>query len=132
MEDRIPEFLELVEDDVHRVALQLPALVVDLLHVRFAAGRGDDLRADLFQPLEAFARHALRQDRDGRAAQHRAIKRAAATIISRRRPRRLVLLRIELAAHESRHETAKRRADLVRTGRKELADQTDDPCDARR
>ena len=56
----------------------------------------------------------------------RAIERAAAAIIARGRPRGLVLLGIELAADQARHQTAERRADLVRPGREIFADQPDD------
>ena len=125
MEDRVPEFLELVEDDVGRVLLQLPALVVDLLHVRFAARRGDDLRADLLQPVEPLAGHLLRQDRDGRAAEERAVKRAAAAEIPRRGPGGLVHLRIKFAADQARHQAAKRRAHLVRPRGEIFPDQSD-------
>ena len=57
----------------------------------------------------------------------RAIKRAAAAKIARGRPRRLVLLGIELAADESRHQAAERRANLMRAGGKIFSDQPDDP-----
>ena len=37
VKDRIAELFELVEDDIQRIVFQLPALVIDLLDVRFAA-----------------------------------------------------------------------------------------------
>ena len=57
----------------------------------------------------------------------RRIERPAAAEVARARPDGFVLRRIELAADELGHEAAERGADLVRTGRKELADQADDP-----
>ena len=102
MEDRVPELFELVEDDVHGVLLQFPALVVDLFDVRLASWGGDDLRADLFEPFKAFTRHAFGQDRNGRAIQQRAIKRAIATIVPRGRPDRLMGFGIEFPADQAR------------------------------
>ena len=63
---------------------------------------------------------AFGQNGNGRAIQQRAIKRAAATVIARGRPGRLMLLRIEFAAHQARHQAAKGRADLVRAGGKDI------------
>src|ERR1035438_6803936 len=82
VEDRVPEFLELIEDQDKRVLLQLPALVVDLLHVGFAA-RGDyDFGADAPEPFEALARHLLRKDGDALAAEDGAIECAAAAVVA--------------------------------------------------
>src|SRR5664280_1740083 len=126
MEDWVPELVELVEDKIEGVLLQLPALVVDLFDVRLAPRGGDDLRADLFEPFKAFPRHAFGQDRNSRAIQQRAIKRAAATIVPRGRPDRLVGFGVEFAAYQARDQAAKGSADLMRAGGKEFARQTDD------
>ena len=133
MPHRVAELFELIED--HAVgprAADLPALVVNLFDVRFAAGRRNHLGADLLEPREPLAAHFLRQDRDGRAAHERRIERPAAAEVARARPDGFLLRRIELTADELRHEAAERRADFVRTGRKEFAHEADDPrIDAR-
>ena len=122
--DGVAELLELVEDH-HRVAAlgpQLPALVVDLLDVGLAAGGGDDLvGADLAQPLEALAAHALGQDRHRRAGEQRAVVGAATAVVAGRRPDRLLARRVEVARHQPRHQAAVGRAHLVRAGGKPLA-----------
>jgi hypothetical protein len=82
--------------------------------------------ADVPEPLEPLARHLLREDRDRRAAEQRAVERAAAAEVPGRRPGGLVNVGIELSAHQPRHEAAERGADLVRAGREIGADQADD------
>jgi len=126
MVDRIAEFIELVKDHIERIVSQLPALVIDLLDVRFAARGGDHLRADGAQPVEALPRHLLGQDGDCRAAEQGAVKGPATAVVAGRGPDRLVLFRVEFAADQPRHEAAESRADLVRPGRKVLAHQSDD------
>ncbi len=128
MPNGVAELLELVED--HAVgprAADFPALVVNLFDVRFAARRGNHLGADLLQPLEPLAAHFFGQNGDGRAAHESRIERAAAAEVAGAGPNGFVLRGIELAAHQFRNEAAKRGADFVRTGRKEFADQADDP-----
>ena len=115
-----------------RLRLDLPALVVDFFDVRFAAGRLDDFGADRLEPLEAFARHLLGQDRDRRAAQQRRIERAAAAVVSGAGPDGFLRRGIELTGDQPRHEAAERRADFVCAGREILADEADDPRTARR
>ena len=117
--------LELVEDQVLGVSLQLPALVVDLFHVALAARGRDDLGADLGQPGEALLAHVLRQDGDGGAAQHGGVEGAAATVVPGRGPDSLVVVRVELAAHQARHEAREGGADLVGAGGEVLPDQAD-------
>ena len=60
MPEVITEFVELVEDD-HIVAslAKFPCLVEDLLHVRLAARRGNNLTSYFFQPFEALPAHTL-------------------------------------------------------------------------
>ena len=128
--DGVAELLELVEDHdlVAALAPELPAHVVDFLHVRLGAGRGDDLVGlDALEPLEALLAHAFGQDGDGRAAQQRAVVGAAAAVVAGGRPNGLLRRRIEIAAHQARHETAVGRAHLVRARREIAAHQTDDP-----
>ena len=133
MPRRVAELFELIED--HAVgprAANLPALVVDLFDVRFAARRRNHFGADFLEPLESLAAHFLRQDRDGRAAHERRIERSAAAVVAGAWPNGFVLRRIELPADQLRHEAAKRRADFVCARRKEFADEADDPrIDAR-
>ena len=79
----VAELLELVED--HAIgpgAANLPALVVDLLDVRFAAGRGDHLGPDVLEPREPLAAHFLGQNGDGRAADEGRVERAAAAVVA--------------------------------------------------
>jgi len=61
--DGIAELVELVED--HALGPggpYFPALVVDFLDVGFAAGGGDHLAGHVFQPVESFLTHFLRED----------------------------------------------------------------------
>ncbi len=125
--DRVPELLELVEDHVLGVLLQLPALVVDLLHVALAARGRDDLGTDLAKPREALLGHVLGEDRDRGAAEDRRVERAATAVVPGRGPDGLVLLGVELAADEPRDEAGEGRADLVGARREVLPDEADDP-----
>jgi hypothetical protein len=128
MPDRVPQLLELVEDHALRAgAADLPAPVVDLLDVRLAAGRRDDLGPDLLEPVEALAAHLLGQDADRVGTQQRAVEGTAATEVPGGRPDGLLRRRVEAAGHERRHEAAEARTDLVRPRREPLADDPDDP-----
>src|SRR5439155_20219734 len=70
MPDRIAEFFELVEDNAIRPrAPDLPALVINFLDIGFPPRRGNDLRADRFEPFEALARHLLGENRNRGASQ---------------------------------------------------------------
>jgi hypothetical protein len=123
----VAELLELVED--HQVlprGAQFLAHVEDLLDVGLAARRLDRLAGDLRQPLEALARHALRQDGDGFAAQQRGIIRAAPAVVAGGGPDRLLRRRVELTGHQPRDEAGEGRPHLVRAGREPLADDGDD------
>ena len=123
----VAELVELVEDDaVGPGFADLPALVVDLLDVGFAARGGDDLGADLLQPVEALAAHPLGQDGHGGAAHEIGIEGAAAAVVAGRRPDRLVEGRVELAADQARHQAAVGGADLVGAGGEPLADEQHD------
>ena len=64
----IAEFLELIEDHALGAGTaNLPALVVDFLHIRFATGRGNHLGADLLEPLKPLATHLFGENSDRRA-----------------------------------------------------------------
>ena len=115
-----------------RVCADLPALVVDLLHVRFAARRGDDLAGHVAQPVEAFVAHLLGQDGHRLAAQQLRVEGAAAAVVAGAGPDGLLGGGIELPGDQARHQAAEGRADLVGAGGEPLADQADDPrVDAR-
>ena len=123
----VPEFVELVED--HRVrpaAADLPAGVEDLLDVALAAGRSNDLGADVLEPAEALAAHLLGEDRHRLAAQQGTIERPSAAVVARRGPHRSVCRRVELARHQPRHQAAERGPNLVGSGREVLAHESDD------
>ena len=129
MPDRVTELLKLVENHAIRPRpADFPALVVNLLDVRFAARRRDHLSPDRFQPLEPLARHLLGQDRNRRAAQQCTVIGAAAAIIARAGPDGLLRGGVELAGDQPRYETAEAGTDLVRSRREPLADQADDAC----
>ena len=123
----IAKLLELVEDHqvLSRLA-QFPALVKDLFHVRLGAGRLDDFTGDLLQPLEALLAHAFRQDGDGGTAQQGRVVGAAAAEVTGRWPDSLLCGRVELARHQSRHQAAKGRPNLVRPRGEPLAHQHHD------
>ena len=60
----VPEFGELIEDDVLGVLPEHGASVVDLLDVALGPRGADDIlgaRDPLVEPVESFLRHALRE-----------------------------------------------------------------------
>ncbi len=123
----VPELVELVEDDevLARVP-QLVALVEDLFDVRLRAGSLDDLARNAFEPLESLPTHALGQDGNGLAAEQVGVVGAAAAVVPRRRPHRLLRRWVELPGHQPRHQAAERSPDLVRAGGEPLALEHDD------
>ena len=68
----VAKFLELVEnnDAVTTLFSQFPALVVNLLDVRFRTRCGDDLvGANFLEPFETLAAHTFGENCDGRTGQ---------------------------------------------------------------
>src|SRR5690242_5850445 len=101
MNEIIGERGELVENDVLRIALKLRAFVVNFLDVALGAGGSHDvfgMRNPLLQPLEALAAHARRQNGNAAASKDARNRNAAAAVISRRRPDRLLARRIEISS----------------------------------
>ena len=126
---RIAEFLELIEDHaIWPSAPNFPALVVDFLYVRFAAGRGDDLSPDGGAAIQT-ARATSPAGRMATAVQpsNARVERPAAAIIAGAGPDGFLVRRIKLPADQPGHEAAERRADLVRSGREMASDEADDP-----
>ncbi len=127
--DVVPELAELVEDDGVGVAVEHRAGVVDLLDVRFRAGRADDVRrvADPGrQPVEALLAHALGQDGHAVALHDPADGHAAAAVVARRRPDGALAGGVELAGHDAWRQAAVGGDDLVRVDHREAVAQEDD------
>src|SRR5262245_42132787 len=85
MNQMITEFGKLIEYDVFGILIEPPALVVDLLDVRFGAGCADDvawIRHPLIEPAEALLAHARRKHRDAAAPEDARDGDAAAAVVS--------------------------------------------------
>ncbi len=130
VDEVVGEFRELIEDDVVLVGGELGALVVDFLDVAFRAGRADDvggIRNPLRQPVEALPAHAGGQHGHAAATENARYGNAAAAVVSGRRPDRPLMLRVELAGHQPRHQTGIRGEHLVCADHREaVAEQDDD------
>ncbi len=124
----VAELRKLVEDHdlVAAFGLELFDLVVDLLDVRLRPRRREDLGADLLQPLEALARHALRQHSDGGTCQQRGVVGAAAAVVAGGRPQSFLRGRIERPAHELLNQRPEGRPHFVGAGGEELSHQHED------
>ena len=123
----VRQLVELVEDDgLGAGALELGALVEDLLDVGLAAGRRDDLLGHGLEPLEALLRHARGKDGDAGAGEEAGDVGPAAAVVARARPDRLLGRRVEAARDELGQEAGEGGADLVRPGGEPLADEADD------
>ena len=124
----VAHLLELVEDHVLGVLLQLVGLVEDLLHVGLAAGGGDDLGADLMEPVEPLLAHLRRQDGHALGPQQPGVEGAAAAVVAGGGPHGLVLVHVELAGHQPGGQAAEGGAHLVAAGGEPLAHHGDDPA----
>ena len=122
----VAHLLKLVEDHHGGILLELPRLVEDLLHVRLAAGGGDDLTGDLAEPLEALLAHLGGQNRHAVAGEELAVEGAAAAVVAGGRPDGVVIRRVKLAGDQTRRKAAEGRADLVAAGGEPLARHGDD------
>jgi len=125
--DGIAELVELVED--HALGPRgpdLPALVVDFLHVGFAARGGDHLVGHVFQPIESLGAHLLGEDGHGLAAEQPRIEGPAAAVVAGTGPDRLLGGGVELSGDQPGHQAAEGGADLVGASGKPVADQSDD------
>ena len=125
----IPEFGELVEDDVLRIAPEFVALVVDLLDVALRPGRADDVLRighPPFQPGEALPAHPLGQHGDAAAAHDPGDGYPAAGVVAGRGPDRPVRGRVELPGDDPRGQAPVRRQHLVRPDHREAITQRDD------
>ena len=126
----VAELGELIEDEIVGIPRELGAFVIDLLDVALRAGGADDILGlghPGTQPLETLLAHAGRQYRNGAATEDAGNRDAAAAIIARRRPDRLVTRGIEPAGHQIRDQTAIGRQHLVRRDhREETAERHED------
>ena len=117
----VAHLLELVEDHVLGILLQLVGLVEDLLHIGLAAGGGDDLGADLMEPVKPLLAHLRRQDGHALGAQQPAV-------VAGGGPHGLVPVHVELAGHQTGGQAAEGGAHLVAAGGEPLAHHGHDPA----
>src|SRR5450759_5947242 len=103
MDEIVGKRRELIEDYVLRIALQFSALVVDFLDVAFGAGGPNDvirMGNPLLQPLEPLPAHARGKHSNAAAAENARNRHAAETVISGRRPDRLLSGGVETPRHQ--------------------------------
>ena len=117
---------ELVEDHHGGILLELPGLVEDLLDVGLAAGGGDDLAGDGFQPVEALLGHVLGQDGHGVHGQELGVEGAAAAVVAGGGPDGVVIVGVKLAGDQAGHQAAVGGAHLVAARGEPLADEAED------
>src|SRR3972149_1646629 len=112
----IPEFAELIEDDVHGIMIEYRACIVDFFDVTFRAWCAYDvgwIDDPFFKPLKPFAAHVFRQYGDAATAKNSGDCHSAAAKIPGRGPNGAVSCRIELTARDTRNQTAKGSQDLM-------------------
>ena len=124
----VAHLLELVEDHVLGIPLELVGLVEDLLDVGLAAGGGDDLGADLMEPVEPLLAHLRRQDGHAPGAQQPGVEGAAAAVVAGGGPHGLVSVHVELAGHQPGGQAPEGGAHLVAAGGEPLAHHGHDPA----
>ena len=132
----VAELAELVQHHVRRVAFELSARVVDLLHVALRPRRAHDVFGIVhpsLEPLEALPAHVLGQHCHTPAAHDARDRDAAARVVAGRGPDRAMSSRVELAGDHPRGEARVRGLHLVRTDHRESVaerehDRGVDPC----
>src|SRR5436305_3632263 len=105
----VAELGELIEDEIVGIPRELGAFVIDLLDVALRTGGADDvlgLPHPGAQPVETLLAHAGRQYRNAAATEDAGNRDAAAAIVARRWPDRLLSGRVEPAGYQMRDQTA--------------------------